>query len=161
MHAINAFKRAVFHPPTDHIKRLFIYFSGNDAKSHFDLLSYPNNKCRSFESKLERARRWSGRWWRKFLFFQILDEKQLSLCQKSVRISVVLFLGRNVKTKQKQKLHMILEERENPSQSHQWYVLMTNTPVMATSRSLNAVSSLLLLHEITVLTHSHDSCPGW
>lgn len=56
---------------------------------------------------------------KKFLFFQILDEKQLSLCQKSVRISVVLFLGRNVKTKQKQKLHMILEERENPSQSHQ------------------------------------------
>lgn len=116
VHAMKAFHRAVCHHPTHHIKALFIDLSGNNSKSHVDLIRCPQNKFRNLVSRLERVWWWSRRWWRKSLFLPTSRWKTTSWCQKSIRIPIVLFLLRNVKNKN--TLHMIHEERENLSQSY-------------------------------------------
>lgn len=108
---MKAFNRAVCYHPIQHIKGLFTDLSGNNSKSRFDLIRCA--KFRSFVSRLKRVWWWSGRWWRKSLFFPTSRWKTTSSLSKIYPNS-----NSSEKCEKQNTVHMIREEREYLSQSY-------------------------------------------
>ena len=111
IYSMKSYKRTVCWRATNDVKRLFTGPDSKHSNSHFDLRRHHNNRFWRFVSRLERA--W---WWSRGDEGSSCSSQhprwKTTLCQKSIRISMVLFLLINVEKVKTETTHNSWRKRK-------------------------------------------------